>query len=99
MLKKILYIVLTLFLGVWVGFWANRTIKQINPSIQTTPTPASNATSQATRNESFIATTSAFLIARDSVASLSATVSNLTINDTILNPPAIELPLGFEDSR
>ena len=99
MLKKILYIVLTLLLGSWVGFWANKTIKQINPTVQTTPTPIGAQPTPSNREQSVIASQSAFLNTRDAIASLSASISRLTTNDTILNPPAIELPLGFADSR
>lgn len=99
MIKKILAIVLTLLLGGWVGFWANKTIKEMKPSVQTTPTPTSNATSQSGRLESAIASQSAFIAAVSTVASLSASLSSLTINDTTFGPPSIELPLGFTDSR
>lgn len=104
MLKKILYVLLILLLGGWVGFWATKTVKQIKPSITATPasnaaSQQSNAASQIVRQESAIATQSAFLNAVQSVASLSASLSTLTITDTILNPPAIELPLGFSDTR
>ena len=99
MIKKILYVVLTLLLGGLVGVWANKTIKQLDPANQTTPTPASNAASQTRRQESAIASHSAFLTAVSSVASLSASVSSLTINDTTFGPPVIELPLGFTDTR
>ncbi len=97
MIKKILYIVLTLLLGVWVGFWANKTIKQTKPSIQITPTSAEAKPTPSNRELSSIASQSAFLNARDAIASLSASVSSLTINDTTFGPPAIELPLGFAD--
>lgn len=96
MVRKILYVLLTLLLGGWVGFWANKTVTQIKPSTSATPTPASNAASQIARQESFIASQSAFLTAVQSVASLSASLSALTVNDTLLNPPAVELPLGFD---
>lgn len=98
MLKKILYILLILLLGGWVGFWVNKTVQQIKPPIQGTPTPtSSNSASQTVRQESFIATTSAFLSTQQSIASLSASLSTLTINDSIVDPPAVELPLGFSD--
>ncbi len=99
MLKKILYILLILLLGGWVGFWASKTVKQIKPSILTTPTPIATQPTPSNRQESAIATQSAFLSAVQSVASLSASLSTLTITDTILNPPAVELPLGFSDTR
>lgn len=98
MIKKLLYIVLTLLLGGWVGFWANKTMKQINPTAQTTPTPIGAQPTPNNREQSAIATQSAFLTAVNSVASLSASVSSLTINDTTFAPPAIELPLGFNEN-
>lgn len=104
MLKKIFYVLLILLLGGWVGFWANKTVKQIKPSVQTTPasnaaSQQSNAASQTVRQESAIASQSAFLSAQQSVASLAASLSTLTLTDTIIDPPAIELPLGFSDTR
>jgi len=97
MLKKILYTLLVLFLGGWVGFWVNKTVKQIKPSTPTTATPINAQPTPSNRQESAIASQSAFLSAQQSVASLAASLSTLTITDTILNPPAVELPLGFSD--
>jgi len=98
MLKKILYILLILLLGGWVGFWANKTVKQMKPSVAVAPTPIAMQPTPFNRQESAIASQSAFLAAVDSVASLSASLSTLTVSDTI-NPPAVELPLGFSDTR
>ncbi len=97
MVKKILYIVLILLLGVWVGFWANKTIKQISPAIKTTPTPIETQPTPSNREQSAIASQSAFFNTRDAIASLSASLSTLTMNDTTFGPPAIELPLGFDE--
>lgn len=96
MMKKILYVGAILFLGGWVGFWVQKTVQQTTTTTSTTPTPAANAPSKIMRQESAIATQSAFLRVSQSVASLSASVQTLTITDTMLNPPAIELPLGFD---
>jgi len=95
MVKKILYILLILLLGGWVGFWVNKTV-QIKPSASVTTNPIGTQPTPSNREQSIIASQSAFLNAQQSVASLSASISTLTITDTILNPPAIELPLGFD---
>jgi cytoskeletal protein RodZ len=97
MVKTILYVLVILLLGGWVGFWVNKTITQIKPSTAAIATPtASNSASQIVRQESTIASQSAFLSTQQSVASLAASLSTLTITDTILNPPVVELPLGFD---
>lgn len=98
-IKTILSVLAVLALGGWVGFWVNKTVTQIKP---TAPAATPSVSAQPTtthRKESAIASQSAFLTAVQSVASLSASVSNLTVTDTILNPPAVELPLGFSDTR
>lgn len=45
---------------------------------------------------SAIATTSAFMEAESAIASLSAEAASLNMNDTTVNPPIIDLPLGLD---
>lgn len=94
--KTILFIIVIISLGAWVGFWANKTIKQIKPTIVVSPTPIASAPTPVNRQMSSIASQSAFLNAMQSIASLSASISALTLNDSTFNPPSIELPLGFD---
>jgi len=61
------------------------------PQLQTpTPTIVSNQPLSA------IATTSAFMEAESAIASLSAEAASLNMNDTTVNPPIIDLPLGLD---
>ena len=59
-----------------------------------TPTPVL-ATPTPIQPLSLVATQSAFLQFASSVASLSAAVSDSTIQDQTLAPPVLSLPLGF----
>lgn len=59
-----------------------------------TPTPIL-ATPTPTRPLSAVATQSTFLQFASAVASLSAAVSDRTIQDQTLTPPVLSLPLGF----
>jgi hypothetical protein len=98
--KTVLSILAVVLLGGWVGFWINKTVIQIKPinggtQNSTTPSPI---ISQNVRQEAVIASQSAFLATQESVASLSGALSILTINDTLVDPPAVELPLGFSDN-
>lgn len=57
-----------------------------------TPTP----TIVSNQPLSAIATTSAFMEAEQAIASLSAEATLLNVNDTTVNPPIIDLPLGLD---
>lgn len=64
----------------------------------TTPTPTPTDTPTPTLKTKPViplATQSAYLELKSSVASLSAFVNSMNISDTTLTPPTIELPLGF----
>ncbi len=61
--------------------------QQTAPSPTPTPTPV--------RRPSAIATQSAFLLLDASVSSLSASIENYVVDDPMLSPPVLDLPLGF----
>lgn len=75
-------------------------ISQVKPKNQTMteskPTPSASPSLQTTQPLSSLATSSAFLTAEQTIASLSAAITSLNVSDTTLNPPAIDLSLGLE---
>lgn len=76
---------------------ASRNIGRFLP-IGTTPTPPSQEGSATPTPElppSLLATQSAYMALATSVASLSADLRASVVTDQTLNPPVIDLPLGF----
>lgn len=90
-LLSIIIVILTLIAGFFL-FSQSQGTKQavVAPS---TPTPA--PTRVPNRKLSTVATDSAFMALEGDVTSLSTRVQEIKIQDTTLNPPSLELPLGF----
>lgn len=92
--KTILTISIILALGVWVGFWVDKTIKTTGKQkiVQLTPTPTQMETAKPS---SFIATQSGFLSLQEEVASLTKQITSQTSLDATIIPPTIELSLDL----
>lgn len=73
-------------------FALTRTPPQEAPAPTATPTPSPTPVQ---RVKVPLATESAYLDLSQAVASLSASINNLQLNNTTLIPPTIELSLGF----
>lgn len=97
LIQLIVLTILILLLGGWVGFWVNKTVVKIKTKPTPTPTPIQSQIAPSSRKESPIASQSAFLSTSDSIATLSASLFSYTLINTELDPPSIELPLGFSD--
>jgi hypothetical protein len=83
-------------LGIIIGSFSTNFGKQTATTIQSTPTPEATQSAVVTNHgPSYIATQSAFLTIQTMVASLSATITAVTTNDTSMKPPVLDLPLGF----
>jgi hypothetical protein len=92
----ILFIVVSVIAAL-VWLLTSRNIGRFLPG--STPPPSSDAPADTIPTPppppSALATESAYLELSGSVASLSSALRGALINDPTLNPPAIELPLGF----
>lgn len=68
-----------------------------NNNSQPAPTPTTVPTRAVTpiRQQSNFATTSAFIALDNTIASLSATISNTNLEDDRLTPPNIDISIGF----
>lgn len=98
--KKIqlkIFVPVFLMMGIIAGILIMGDSLSNKPVIIPTPTPTEKPLPTPTPNriQSAVASTSAFLTIDRMAASLSATLDNLKMNDTSLNPPTIEIPLGF----
>lgn len=85
-----------LILGSVYGIFVQQTSRSPLGNIPKAPTPTAAGATVSSRNLSAIASSSAFLQAESAVASLSAAATVLSVSDTTINPPAIELPLGLD---
>jgi len=86
---------MVLLCGAWASFWIQKTltIKKPQQTTVVTPTPISEPSQK--RQPSYLATQSAYLVVSQTAASLSASLNALNITDTTMNPPVVEIPIGF----
>lgn len=81
----------------FIALFAWKTLSDQAPIVSTpSPTPTVSPTPRIVRVLSSIATESAFLSLESRVASLSAAIGNYVVEDPILSPPVLDLPLGFQ---
>lgn len=81
----------------FIALFAWKTLSFQSPIVSTpSPTPTVSPTPRIVRVLSSIATESTFLSLESRVASLSAAIGNYVVEDPILSPPVLDLPLGFQ---
>jgi len=85
-----------LMMGAIYGLQVGRSVKVQTPTPSVAPTANPTTETVKQRELAPVATASAFLEIERSIASLSAAINAMNTNDTSLNPPSIELPLGLE---
>lgn len=73
-------------------------VLQIKQALFTVPSPSTSTpapTAAVSRRLSALATDSAFLLLESSASTLSGRVNALSVQDSTLAPPILDLPLGF----
>lgn len=82
--------------GIIIGLlFLSWTPKKSTATVQTTAVSATPTPLFTGHGPSYIATQSAFLDIKTTIASISASIDTTTMTDTGIKPPTLDLPLGF----